>query len=63
MSAVKQAGISVNKAFAIAAQTLRNSLKAEFKAAAEKRGAVEAKVMTFENGKQSDPKPLKAIDI
>lgn len=63
MSAVKQAGISVNKAFAIAAQTLRNSLKPEFKAAAEKRGLVEAKVMTFKDGKQSEPKPLKSVDI
>ena len=37
MSAYKQAGVSLNKALAIAAQTLRNSLKPEFKAAAEKR--------------------------
>ncbi|EMG50308.1 ATP15 ATP synthase subunit epsilon [Candida maltosa Xu316] len=62
MSAAKQAGITLNKSLAIAAQTLRNSLKPEFKAAAEKRGAVEAKVITFTDGKQNDPQPLKAID-
>ena len=44
MSAVKQAGISVNKAFAIAAQALRNSLKAEFKAAAEKEVLLKLKL-------------------
>ncbi|CAI5760753.1 unnamed protein product [Candida verbasci] len=58
----KQAGISLNKALAVAAQTLRNSLKAEFKAAAERRGACDAKVITYKNGEASEAKPLKAID-
>lgn len=58
MSAYKQAGISLNRAMAIAAQTVRNALKAEAKAVAEKRGFTEVKVMTFENGVQSEAKPL-----
>ena len=62
MSAYKQAGISLNKAFAIAAQTLRNSLKPEFKAAAERRGVVEAKVAVYENVKAGEPRELKPID-
>ncbi|SGZ49020.1 CIC11C00000005574 [Sungouiella intermedia] len=58
MSSYKQAGISLNKALSIAAQTLRNSLKAEFKVAAEKRGFTEAKAVKFENGVASEPKTL-----
>ena len=63
MSAYKQAGVSLNKALAIAAQTLRNSLKPEFKAAAEKRGFVEAKVITFKDGKQGEPVALKPTEF
>lgn len=44
MSAYKQAGVSLNKALAIAAQTLRNSLKPEFKAAAEKEDLLKPKL-------------------
>lgn len=58
MSSYKQAGISLNKALHIAAQTVRNSLKAEFKVAAERRGATEVKVAKFENGVASEPKTL-----
>lgn len=62
MSAYKQAGISLNKALAIAAQTVRNSLKPEFKAAAASRGFVEAKVSVFKDGKAGEPRELKPID-
>lgn len=58
MSSYKQAGISLNKALSIAAQTVRNSLKSEFKIAAEKRGFTEVKVSKFENGAASEPKSL-----
>ncbi|KAK6457782.1 mitochondrial ATP synthase epsilon chain-domain-containing protein [Scheffersomyces xylosifermentans] len=58
MSAYKQVGISLNKALSIAARTVRESLKPEFKAAAERRGFTEAKVIKVENGVQSEPKPL-----
>lgn len=59
MSSYKQAGITLNKALAIAAKTVRNSLKAEFKVAAEKRGITEVKVSKFENGVASEPKNLE----
>ncbi|EGW30570.1 uncharacterized protein SPAPADRAFT_63408 [Spathaspora passalidarum NRRL Y-27907] len=58
MSAYKQAGISLNRAIAIAARTLRASLKPEFKVAAERRGHTEVKVINFEKGVQSEPRPL-----
>lgn len=58
MSSYKQAGISLNKALSIAAQTLRNSLKAEFKVAAERRGFTEVKVAKYENGVAGEPKTL-----
>lgn len=58
MSSYKQAGISLNKAMTIAAQTVRNSLKAEFKLAAERRGVTEVKAVKFENGVATEPKPL-----
>ena len=58
MSAYKQAGISLNRALAIAAQTVRNSLKAEFKVAAERRGVTEVKVAKFENGEAGEAKFL-----
>ncbi|KAF7999775.1 F-type H+-transporting ATPase subunit epsilon [Metschnikowia aff. pulcherrima] len=59
MSAYKQAGISLNRALAIAAQTVRNSLKADFKVAAERRGFTEVKVAKFENGEQGESKTLE----
>lgn len=59
MSAYKQAGISLNRAMAIAAKTVRNSLKADLKVAAEKRGITEAKVAKYENGKASEPVSLE----
>jgi len=58
MSAYKQAGISLNRAMAIAARATRDALKSEFKVAAERRGVTEAKVIKVENGVQSDPKAL-----
>ncbi|GEQ68766.1 hypothetical protein JCM33374_g2435 [Metschnikowia sp. JCM 33374] len=59
MSAYKQAGISLNRALAIAAKTVRNSLKAEYKVAAEKRGFTEVKVSRFENGEPTEAKALE----
>lgn len=59
MSAYKQAGISLNKALAVAAKTVRNSLKPEFKIAAEKRGFTEVKVSRFENGEPTEAKSLE----
>ena len=58
MSSSKQAGISLNRALAIAAQATRNALKAEFRVAAEKRSVTEAKVVKYENGTASEAKPL-----
>lgn len=58
MSAYKQAGISLNRALAVAAQTVRNSLKAEFKVAAESRGVTEIKVAKIENGVSSEAREL-----
>lgn len=57
--AYKQAGISLNKALSIAARTLRAALKPEIKAAAERRGFTEAKVIKIENGVQTEPRPLQ----
>lgn len=59
MSAYKQAGISLNKALSIAARTVRSSLKPEFKAAAERRGTTEVKVIKYENGDAAEAKPLQ----
>lgn len=58
MSSYKQAGISLNRAFAVAAQATRNALKAEFKVAAEKRSFTEVKVSKYENGTASEAKAL-----
>lgn len=58
MSAAQQAGISLNKAMAIAAKAVRQALKSEFKVAAERRGVTEAKVIKFENGVGGDAKGL-----
>lgn len=58
MSVYKQAGISLNKALAISARTVRSALKPELRAAAEKRGVCDAKVVKIENGQQSEAKAL-----
>lgn len=58
MSAYKQAGISLNRAMAIVARTVRSSLKSELRVAAEKRGNSEVKVAKFENGVASEAKSL-----
>lgn len=58
MSSYKQAGITLNRAMALAAQTVRKSLKPEFKVAAEKRSFTEVKVSKFENGVGSEAKSL-----
>lgn len=58
MSAYKQAGISLNRAMAIAAKTVRNSLKSDLRVAAERRGNSDVKVSKFENGVASEPKAL-----
>lgn len=58
MSAYKQAGITLNRALAISAKTLRNALKPDIKASVERRGAAEIRVTKYENGKASEPKLL-----
>lgn len=58
MSAYKQAGISLNRALAISAKAVRNALKPDVKAVAERRGFTEVKVMKFENGTQGEAKSL-----
>lgn len=58
MSAAKQAGISLNRAMAIAARATRESLKPELRAAVEKRGKCDAKVVKYENGNPTEPKQL-----
>lgn len=58
MSAYKQAGITLNKAMAIAAKATRSALKADAKAVAEKRGFAEVKVVKIENGVQGEAKAL-----
>lgn len=58
MSAYKQAGISLNKALAIAARTVRASLKPELRAVAEKRGETDVKAIKISNGVQSEAEPL-----
>jgi F-type H+-transporting ATPase subunit epsilon len=60
MSAYKQAGISLNRAMAIAARATREALKPEFKVAAEKRGLTEAKVARVEKGAALEAKFLGA---
>lgn len=59
MSAYKQAGISLNRAMAIAAKTVRNSLKSDLRVAAERRGVTEVRVAKFENGVAGEPKTLE----
>lgn len=59
MSAYKQAGISLNKALAIAARTVRASLKPKDKAAAAYRGAGELRAVRFKDGVPGEPKDLK----
>lgn len=59
MSNYKQAGILLNRALALAAKTVRDSLKPEFKVAAEKRGFTEVKVQKFEKGVPSEAEPLE----
>lgn len=60
MSAYKQAGITLNKAMAIAARATRSALKPEFKTNAERRGISEAKAIKISNGVQEEPKPLQS---
>lgn len=43
---------------AIAAKTVRNSLKSDLRVAAERRGNSDVKVSKFENGVASEPKAL-----
>lgn len=59
MTAYKQAGISVNRALAIAAKVTRASLKAKEKAAVAGRGFGELKAVRITNGVQGEPMDLK----
>lgn len=52
------AKVSVTKAMAIAARTVRAALKPELRTQAERRGLTDVKVSKVENGKSSEPKAL-----
>ncbi|KAL6939316.1 hypothetical protein ACO0RG_003152 [Hanseniaspora osmophila] len=61
MSAVwRKAGFTYNTYASVAASTLRNALKQEFKTAhVLERSQTDVKVLKFTNGVQADPVPLK----
>ncbi|EYE97021.1 ATP synthase subunit epsilon family protein [Aspergillus ruber CBS 135680] len=58
MSFWKAAGLTYNRYMAVAARTVRRSLKEEPRAAAERRGQMDLKFAKWENGKQGEPKSL-----
>lgn len=58
MSAYKQAGISLNRALAIAARTVRASLKPKEKLAAAARAGPELKLVRIVDGVQGEAKDL-----
>lgn len=59
-AAYKQAGITLNRALAISARTVRAALKPEPKAIAEKRDLVDARAFKITNGVQDEGKVLSA---
>ncbi|KAF4123846.1 F-type H+-transporting ATPase subunit epsilon [Geosmithia morbida] len=56
MSAWKAAGISYNRYLAIAARTVRRSLKEDKRLLAERRGETELRFAKWENGKAGEAK-------
>ncbi|KAH7321110.1 mitochondrial ATP synthase epsilon chain-domain-containing protein [Stachybotrys elegans] len=59
-AAWKAAGMTYNRYLAIAARTVRRSLKEEKRLVAERRGEMELRFAKWENGKQGEVKNLAA---
>ncbi|KAJ5084068.1 ATPase [Penicillium alfredii] len=57
-AAWKAAGLTYNRYLAIAARTVRQSLKDGPRLAAERRGLMDLRFAKWENGKQGDPQSL-----
>ncbi|KAJ5912966.1 ATPase F1 complex epsilon subunit mitochondrial [Penicillium tannophilum] len=57
-AAWKAAGLTYNRYLAIAARTVRRSLKDEPRLAAERRGLMDLRFAKWENGKQGNPRSL-----
>ncbi|PHH75861.1 hypothetical protein CDD82_4235 [Ophiocordyceps australis] len=57
-AAWKTAGLTYNRYLAIAARTVRRSLKEDKRVAAERRGDMDLRFAKWQNGKQGDVKDL-----
>ncbi|KAJ5171930.1 hypothetical protein N7492_004523 [Penicillium capsulatum] len=57
-AAWKAAGLTYNRYLAIAARTVRRSLKEEARVNAERRGQMDLRFAKWENGKQGEPRSL-----
>ncbi|PHH65110.1 hypothetical protein CDD81_3241 [Ophiocordyceps australis] len=57
-AAWKAAGLTYNRYLAIAARTVRRSLKEDKRVAAERRGQMDLRFAKWKNGKQGDVKDL-----
>ncbi|KAJ5485595.1 ATP synthase subunit epsilon [Penicillium diatomitis] len=57
-AAWKAAGLTYNRYLAIAARTVRRSLKEQSRLAAERRGQMDLRFAKWENGKQGDVRSL-----
>lgn len=54
----KSAGLTYNRYLAVAARTVRRSLKEDKRIVAERRGEIDLKFAKWENGKQGEVKNL-----
>ncbi|KFH48819.1 ATP synthase subunit epsilon-like protein [Hapsidospora chrysogenum ATCC 11550] len=61
-AAWKAAGLTYNRYLAIAARTIRRSLKEDKRIIAERRGETELRFAKWENGKASDPQNLNTAN-
>ncbi|KAI9158435.1 ATP synthase subunit epsilon [Paramyrothecium foliicola] len=61
-AAWKAAGMTYNRYLAIAARTVRRSLKEEKRLVAERRGDMDLRFAKWENGKQGESKNLAAAN-
>jgi F-type H+-transporting ATPase subunit epsilon len=61
-AAWKAAGMTYNRYLAIAARTVRRSLKEDKRVAAERRGEMDLRFAKWENGKQGEVKNLAAAN-
>ncbi|KAJ5770506.1 uncharacterized protein N7511_002557 [Penicillium nucicola] len=57
-AAWKAAGLTYNRYLAIAARTVRRSLKEEARLASERRGQMDIRFAKWENGKQGEVRSL-----